>query len=300
VAVEGFIQLADPFEKVPFAIVNESTKERHLTGADFDIESIVIAANGDIWIGDEFGPFILHFDTEGRLLEAPIPTPDIDSRGDLDQIAEVRSPDHPYLRDVANVNLGGSGGFEGMAFGPHGRTLYPLLEKTVAGDPADALRIYEFKTDCRHFAQLVGLYRKEAAANAIGDFTPINDRAFLVIERDGGQGADAKFKKIFKIDIGKVGRDGYVAKEEVVDLLKIADPNDLNRDKSTSFSFPFVTIENVLVLDAKTILVANDNNYPFSIGRGPDIDNNEIVVLKLDRRLRLHARHDNREDKSFR
>jgi glycerophosphoryl diester phosphodiesterase len=221
-------------------------------------------------------------------LEAPIPTPDIDAKGKLDDTAEVRSPDNPFLSDPDDANLGGSGGFEGMAFRPNGHTFYPLLEKSVAGDPADALRIYEFKVNRPGFAHFVGFYRKAVPDHAIGDFTPINSQEYLVIERDGGQGAAVQFKKIFKIDINKIDKDGYIVKEEVVDLLNIADPNDLNGDGSTMFDFPFVTIEDVLVLSEDTILVANDNNYPFSVGRGPGIDNNEIIVLKLDKKLRLN------------
>jgi glycerophosphoryl diester phosphodiesterase len=52
----------------------------------------------------------------------------------------------------------------------------------------------------------------------------------------------------------------------------------------------FETIEDVLVLDANRVLVANDNNYPFSIGRPPAIDNNEMVVLQLDTPLDLDPR----------
>ena len=101
------------------------------------------------------------------------------------------------------------------------------------------------------------------------------------------QGPSAQFKKIFKINIKQTDKNGVVAKEEIVDLLDIADPNDLNMDGETSFDFPFVTIEDVLVLSEDTILVANDNNYPFSVGRGPDIDNNEIIILKLEQPLRV-------------
>lgn len=79
-----------------------------------------------------------------------------------------------------------------------------------------------------------------------------------------------------------------MAKTERANLLAIADPNDLNGDGSTSFTFPFQTIENVLVLDEKTVLVANDNNYPFSVGRPPAMpkareatDNNEIILLEV-------------------
>jgi glycerophosphoryl diester phosphodiesterase len=75
VNVLNFIQLADPDRKASFQIVNENTTERLLTGADFDIESFDLANDGTIWIGDEFGPYLLHFDATGRLLDAPIPTP---------------------------------------------------------------------------------------------------------------------------------------------------------------------------------------------------------------------------------
>ena len=77
VTINGFIQLSDPDKKAPFKITRADTSERWLTGADFDIESVVIAPNGDIWIGDEFGPYLLHFDANGKLLEAPYATPNL-------------------------------------------------------------------------------------------------------------------------------------------------------------------------------------------------------------------------------
>lgn len=200
----------------------------------------------------------------------------------------VLSPQNPdVIANNLEPNLSGSRGFEGMAFSPDRSKLYPLLEGAVAGDPDNALRIYEFDPNQSKYTGLVGFYGLEDSRHAIGDFTPINDQEFLVIERDGNQGDEAEFKKVFKIDISQVDPNGYVKKEEVVDLLNIADPQDLNSDGSTSFDFPFVTIENVLAVDENTILVANDNNYPFSIGRGPDIDNSEIILLELDEPLHL-------------
>ncbi len=288
VEVENFIQLRDPFGKVPFDIVNEGTKERLLTGADFDIESFVFDDDGDLWVGDEFGPFVLHFDRRGRLLEPPVPTPDLDDEGELSSTEFVRSPQNPFLQDPTAANLGSSRGYEGMAFSPDRKTFYPLLEGTVTGDIAGALRIYEFSKG--RFRRLVGFYGLESPTHAIGDFTPVNSREFLVIERDGGQGAAAQFKKIFKIDLREVDEDGFVEKEEVVDLLNIEDPHDLNGDGEEVFRFPFTTIEDVLVLDEDRILVANDNNYPFSVGRPPEIDNNEIIVLRIPRKLRLDHR----------
>ena len=287
-----FIQLRDPDQKVPFMIVNEFTRERLLTGFDFDIESFVVAEDGTLWIGDEFGPYLLHFDVSGKLLEAPYATPNFFEG--LDPTKEfVRSPQNPALLAGAPqpgalgaANLRSSRGYEGMAISPDKTTAYPLLEGSVISDTAGLLRIHEFDLVNKQFVGIAGYYQLEDPANAIGDFTVINEDEFLVIERDGASGADAKLKKIFKINLAEQDENGVVAKEEVADLLNIADPNNLASDGV--FIFPFVTIEDVLVLDENTILVANDNNYPGSGGRGADVkDNNEIIWLKLATPLTL-------------
>jgi glycerophosphoryl diester phosphodiesterase len=206
----------------------------------------------------------------------------------------VRSPQNPdVLSGDAFANLGGSKGFEGGAINASKTKLYMLLEGTVQGDAPGALRINEFDIASSQYTDNTLYYKLENPAYAIGDLAVINDNEYLVVERDGGQGASAQFKKIFKIDLSKTDSNGYVVKEEVADLLNIQDPNDLNGDGKTTFDFPFVTIENVLVVDKNTILVANDNNYPFSTGRpgddpqNPIIDNNEIILLKLENPLNL-------------
>ena len=199
-------------------------------------------------------------------------------------------PNNPFYGDLVTANLGGSRGFEGMAFSPDRQTIYPLLEGTVVGDPAGSLRIYKFDVATEKYQGLVGRYQLANPNHAIGDFTPINNNEFLIIERDNNQGSAAAFKKIFKVDFSKIDANGFVSKEEVANLLNIKDTNDLNGDGNTTYTMPFQTIEDVLVLDSKTILVANDNNYPFSVGRPPAIDNNEIVVLELEKPLALDSR----------
>lgn len=286
VNVINFVQFSDPDRKVPFAIKNEDTSDRLLTGFDFDLESFVIASDSTFWVGEEFGPYLLHFDATGKLLEAPIPTPSFGADN------FVRSPDNPdVLTGEKTANLQRSRGYEGLAISPDKTKLYPLLEGTVTGDPEDALRIYEFDLVSKHFTGIKGLYRKENPDNAIGDFTVINENEFLVIERDNLSGDAAQFKKIFKIDLSQQDANGYVAKKEVGDLLNISDPLDLNGDSSTKFRFPFVTIEDVLVVDKNTILVANDNNYPGTGGRSStEPDQNEILLLDLDQPLLLDPR----------
>ncbi|HEY5892810.1 MAG TPA: esterase-like activity of phytase family protein [Chthoniobacterales bacterium] len=100
IEVLGFIQLRDPDHKVPFAIVNHFSHDRVLTGADFDPESMQKAPDGTLWFGDEFGPFLLHTDATGKVLESPIPLPDFDNPE-----LEIRSPQNPYSEESATLRI---------------------------------------------------------------------------------------------------------------------------------------------------------------------------------------------------
>jgi hypothetical protein len=80
--------------------------------------------------------------------------------------------------------------------------------------------------------------------------------------------------------------NGFLVKNEIVDLLNIADPDDIGGTGTGVFTFPFVTIESVIPLSATSLGVINDNNYPFSSGRtAGQPDNNEFIIIKLDRPL---------------
>jgi hypothetical protein len=259
VDVLGGINLTDPNHHVSWPLTRP---DRVLTGSDFDIESIQRMPDGTYWIGDEFGPYLLHFDRAGRLIDAPIPTPD------------VRAPENP----AGSPNLAGSKGFEGMARSPDGRTLYPLLEGTVAGDPAGALRMYEFDARAERYTGRRWTYQLDNPAFAIGDAIAVDGSRFLVIERDNGQGDAAAVKKIYLV---KANRDGTLDKTLVADLLNIANPKRLG-GFDTPFRFPFVTIESVVILGERTLGVLNDNNFPGSAGRTPNTpDNNEFITIRL-------------------
>ncbi len=269
VQVLGGIDLSDPGKHVPFPLTRP---DRRLTGADFDIESIVRNPDGTYWIGDEFGPFLLHFSASGALLEAPIALPG------------VKAPENPTLGG-ATPNLAGSKGFEGMARAVDGRHLYPLLEGTVSGDPAGTLRINEFDLRDRAYTGRRWVYRLEAPGNAIGDMIAVDRDRFLVIERDNEQGDAARFKRIYLADLRDRDKDGAVDKTLVADLLDLANPQGVG-GFGTTFRFPFQTIEDVVILDDSTLGVLNDNNFPFSAGRTPGKpDNDEFITVRLSRPL---------------
>ena len=271
VEVLGGITLTDPNGHIPFPLTRP---DRVITGADIDIESITRTADGTYWMGDEFGPCLLHFDRSGRLLAPPVPLPG------------VRAPENP----AGNPNLGGSKGFEGITLSPDGRTINAQLEGTVAGDEPGTLRLNEFDIAAGAFTGTKWLYQLEDPNFAIGDAIAVDRNRMLIIERDGGQGADAKFKRVYLADKRDRDRDGKLDKTLVADLLDLANPKHVG-GQADPFRFPFVTIEDVTILDDRTIAVLNDNNFPSSSGRTPGKpDNNEFITIRLAENLHADPR----------
>ena len=269
VDVLGGVALTDPDKLVPWALTRA---DRVLTGADFDTESIVKAADGSYWIGDEFGPYLLHFDRGGRLLAAPVA---------LDGVIAPETA----ARTGATATARSSKGFEGLATSPDGRYLYALLEGVVTGDTAGRLRLNEFDTRAGRYTGRRWLYQLDNADFAIGDAIAVDKDRFLIIERDNGQGATAVVKRIYLADKRDRDHDGLLDKKLVVDLMNVANPRKVG-GFGTTFTFPFQTIEDVVILDDRTIGVLNDNNFPFSSGRTPGVaDNNEWITIRLPESL---------------
>ncbi len=305
VEVVNFTQLSDPNRLIPFPIVNNDTPDRLLTGEDFDLESFRQAPDGTFWFGEEFGPYLLHTDANGVLLQAPIPTV---YPAEFEPFARglefVQSPEHPDFIDLpdnnarrAAANLPSSRGFEGLAINPSGTHLYALLEGPLFDDTVRTrLLLQEFSLEDNAYTGEYWFYPMNSGGHAIGEFTAINDREYLVIERDGNQGENAAFKRIYRVNLDQVGEDGHtLVKTLVVDLLALHDPNGFTTVERGAvgfgpvFKFPFVTIEAVWPVDARTLLVVNDNNYPFSSGRRPGIapDDNEFILIALPEALNL-------------
>jgi hypothetical protein len=91
----------------------------------------------------------------------------------------------------------------------------------------------------------------EHPADAIGDFVAVNEHQFLVIVRE----------------------------------MAVPDPAAVG-GMAAFFTVPFVTIEDVEIVDRHTIAVLDDNNFPAGGGRAPDRpDENELILIRLDRAL---------------
>lgn len=295
------ITFSDPGRRVPHPIVNQDRPARQLTGADFDPESIRVTADGTLWVGEEFGPSLLHFSADGVLLEAPIPIPVPARLAAYGKgYPDVRSPDHPAFAGlpddaarVAAANLPRSRGIEGMALSADGAALYPSLEGALVDDPNQSRRVvYTFDIARRAFrAESVDLVL-DRPTHAIGDLTAAGPGSLLVIERDNEQGAAAVTKRVYELDLA-APRGGVLAKTFLVDLLRLDNPASIGGPATPDtvglgdpFALPFQTIESLLVLDRRTLVVATDNNFPFSSGRRPGSpDDSEFVQVRLDRTL---------------
>ncbi len=298
--------LHDPDKKVPFRIVHEGTKQRYLTGSDYDLEGFQIA-DGHLWIGDEFGPYLIKVDMKGRV--RAVYETKVDGK-------TIVSPDHPSIVTPGAPNgelkfqSRRSKGYEGLASSPDGSKLYALLEgalwdeTTKAPEQLDGkqfLRVLEFDVKTEQWTGRHWKYLLEANHHAIGDFNLISPTEGLVIERDNGEGTSdeacpegqrradcfhdlAKFKRVYKVELNEGNANAALRKIGYIDLMNIADPNKLSKKPLTNgvLTFPFFTIENVDLVDANHIVVGNDNNLPFSSSRDPNMaDDNELILLEV-------------------
>ncbi len=301
VEIKETVFLHDPDFKVPFRISYGGTDSRYLTGADFDLESIQRVGDS-IWIGEEFGPYLIEATLDGRI-KGVYPT--------MVDGVQLKGPDTPGISATSvkgtDWTVPRSGGYEGMALQPETGLLWAMLEKPLLAasgeNEGDFLRVMAFDPEAREWTGEGFKFKLAEGATAIGDFNFIDETRALVIERDNGEGepslkcagdpqADcfpnpAMVKHVVLIDTADVDAEGYVRRIGQIDLMNIADPEGKARIETDGgeagrFSLPFFTIEDVMRVDETHIMVAVDNNLPFSSGRKLDAAaDNEVVLLSV-------------------
>lgn len=264
---------------------------RLLTGYDFDVESIARAADGTLWVGEEFGPYLLHFDQSGTLLDEPVPHPFLES------------PSNPLvITQPGTETQGSSRGFESIALNAAKDKLYavpeaaPLVDslRAVPGDER-VVELFEFDPAARAYTGVSFKYQKDGApvgnAIVIGDITNVGGNAFVLIERDNFFGPAATVKRLYLVDLDVTNQAGILEKLLLVDLLDISDPEDIGGELEgvedpEQFSFPFNSIESVVQLGERSLGVAIDNNYPGDSGRRAGVpDDIELIRIDFDQPL---------------
>ncbi|MGN1280289.1 MAG: esterase-like activity of phytase family protein [Succinivibrio sp.] len=237
-----------------------------------DSEGIAIAQNGNIFISDEYGPFLCEYNQDGVLLNKYAPTEG------LPEIIRHRTPNR---------------GSEGVAVMPDG-SLALMVQSVLnlkngehsSKKTAHFARIVIFNPKDRSY-RTVGYpinfdsYKKPGDAK-LGDIYALNDHEFLIIEQ-GKDKNKVMQNYIYKVDIkgadnlndAKKGglepeffddNGGFVMakKELLVDLRKLG----YRHEKAEGLT---------LLPDRKTIVVINDNDFGITV----DVDDPANAKSKI-------------------
>ena len=170
--------------------------------ARFDPESVRLSRDGkSIFVSDEYGPYIYRFDRESGVRIGVFTLPD---KFAVDHLAPVEAS------EIGNNSTGrvANKGMEGLAITPDGSTLVGIMQSALAQDGGDnagqVLRIVTIDIESGAVTHEYAYPTDTERKYTVSDVVAVNDHVFLVDERDGrglGDGSDARFKKLFLIDL---------------------------------------------------------------------------------------------------
>jgi hypothetical protein len=270
-----------------------------------DTEGLVALKDGTFWISDEYGPWLVHVDANGRVIERVGPFPGEKS---LPKVLALRRPNR---------------GMESLTVTPDGKTLVGMMQNPLDNpDPGirKTSRLNRILVwDPRSGASKQYAYLLDATSAVVSEIAAVTDTVFLVLERDqlypGDPKSPSTLKRVYRIDLagateisdpadGPNGRlvNGRtleqlsdaelkqagivsVGKELVVDLLKVP-------------GFAHDKAEGLAVVNDRMIAVSNDDDFgivpdgkggiaPKTLpGAGDRVDGNRVYFIKLDQPLR--------------
>ena len=222
----------------------------------------------NIWMVEEYGPSILKFDLEGKLITRFVPK-NYYSMKDAKLIEKKYGK--KFIQDILPREILTrklNRGFEGVACGQD--KIYATLQSPLPGQGQNVL-ILEFDLKKNRISNQFKYPLDAANVEKIGDlFFQVNK--LFIIEQNSEIGPDS-FHKIFAIDMNKAKTKKPLEKKLVVDLVKLG--------------FDFTDkIEGLSVLPNGDIYVVNDNDFgltgSISTERNEaDVDSNRKSVLAL-------------------
>jgi len=168
-----------------------------------DDEAVSLPADGTIWIGEEYGPYIYHFDAGGRMIGAIRPP---------EAIIPLRQGRENFSAGETAKGEPQSGrqnnqGFEGMSVAPGGKYLFAMTQSALMQD-LDARDIKATRRNVRlleydisgpihlihEYAVQLPLYTDGKKQNiaAQSEMLALNDHQLLLLCRDSGGGFTGK------------------------------------------------------------------------------------------------------------
>jgi hypothetical protein len=154
----------------------------------YDSEGLVALRDGTFWVSDEYGPFITHFDAQGRQIERLSPFD-----GSLPAELAKRVPNK---------------GMEGLTITPDGQTLVGMMQSalqqadfTVKPANVAPVRIVTVDLKTRQTHEYVYLLDNPVTtSSAVSEITALSNTRFVVDERDGNVEPGA-YKKLWVADL---------------------------------------------------------------------------------------------------
>jgi hypothetical protein len=175
----------------------------------FDPEGIR-ASGGNVFITDEYGPFMFQFASDGKLQKRFQLSPYL-------SVAKL-APDKKET-DLNDVGRQSNGGMEGLAYDSASGTLVGLMQRPLLQDSVRDEKKKPVGKLCRIVLQSTAsdeqrelVYVLENPDYKLSEILAAGDNRFLVIERDGESGNDIGYQRIMEIDLtGATDVKGQVA-----------------------------------------------------------------------------------------
>ena len=248
-----------PLEPGQVGSTNETALDMEMNNIGYDnngldTEGIAVDQDGNFWLCDEYGPFIVKVDAEGKLLEKYEPG------NGLPEILNNRIPNR---------------GFEGLTITPSGKILAAVQSVLdVEGETSKTAcftRIIELDQETKEVRMFaypvdVSLYKSPKDCK-IGDIYAVDDNTLLVIEQ--GKLADKTMSNvIYKADLSEATDISNVAYEEkapeYAPSQEELDINFIGKEQLIDLRAEGWTAEKaegICMVDDKTIAVINDNDF---------------------------------------
>lgn len=299
-----------PYDKV--------TNPIKLDDYGLDGEGLVALKDGTFWVSDEYGPHIVHFDSNGV---------------EISRINAFKNDARDLFHLPAEFQHRRSNrGMEGLAITPDESTLVGIMQSAMtnpnkAAQKGDLTRIVSVNLSNGDTEQY--LYRQEKTQNSNSEIAALTTNQFLVIERDGGfllggpNGAsnaqpDVQ-KHVYRIDLstgtplstvalssGMTQDDSHGLMIDGLTLEQYANKNGWDAlaekgikpvskhlvvDMVKAVSYPHDKMEGLWVIDEHHLGVLNDDDFSTWSTKGKleqkylddsTVDSNTLYIIKAD------------------
>ncbi|KAF2458237.1 3-phytase [Lineolata rhizophorae] len=175
------------------------------TRIPMDPEGLVLGKHGSFWISDEYGPFIYHFDCDGKMIGAIRPPEAYIPRrnGTVSFSANsppVYDPDRDVEPSEPDTGRNTNQGLEALTASPDGKYLYSMIQSGMNQEGGDEdetrryARVLQYDISCdpptyrAEWVVSLPLYDDGEETAGQSEIKFISDTQFLVLARDGDAG----------------------------------------------------------------------------------------------------------------